>query len=680
MNFSIRSYLLLLVGAFAAPLVSILAYSIYADVERNVGVTKASVRSIAIAVAANTRRMLATNQIALENLAKRPRIRALDEKHCDAILQNFHELFPQFANLTTIDLTGRIPCSAVSQPGGSPVSVAKTEWFQRAAAEKRFLVGNPFIGPITGKLVSVIVSPIRDERNGVIGFLGLPLDLSVFDPQISAAPLLPGARYGLFSDNNVLIWRNEDAEHLVGKNMQGMEITKKILAIKDGEFESLGTDGVRRIFSVVPVPEANWYAFVSVPEAAIYSEPKRRAIFYTMLAVAALLAIAGIAIALARRIVQPTRSLTVTSRAIRNGRTDVRAVISGPTELAEVVKEFNDMVDSRLHRESELLESRTRLAEATHLGHLAYWEYDCAGARFLFNDRFYELLRTDTASVGGYMLPADEFINRFVHADDAARVANHTGKSCTTADALTSKNEEIRIRCGDGVTRWFLLLFRGDPATPGDGCRLVGAAQDIHDRKSAEEQIAFLAYHDALTLLPNRVLLRDRMEQTLALMERREKLVAICYLDLDGFKPVNDLYGHKVGDLLLVEVAKRLKNIVRSADTVARLGGDEFVLLLGDLNSISEIEHFLNRVLQEVAAPYDFNGHQPQISASIGVTLSSFDHSDSDTLLRHADQAMYVAKQAGKNRFSFFNPQQNEQVRDQHQCPGDGVESPRSFF
>jgi diguanylate cyclase (GGDEF)-like protein/PAS domain S-box-containing protein len=181
------------------------------------------------------------------------------------------------------------------------------------------------------------------------------------------------------------------------------------------------------------------------------------------------------------------------------------------------------------------------------------------------------------------------------------------------------------------------------------------ACRDITERKNAAAQFKFLAHYDALTRLPNRVLLSDRMAIAFAQARRSGQRVAVCYLDLDGFKAINDELGHDAGDDVLVEVAQRLQRSVRAGDTVARLGGDEFVLLLAGLEDEQACTALLSRVLAAVAAPLDLGGHLRRVSASLGFTLFPDDDGEPDVLLRHADQAMYRAKQAGKNRFHRFD-------------------------
>lgn len=197
------------------------------------------------------------------------------------------------------------------------------------------------------------------------------------------------------------------------------------------------------------------------------------------------------------------------------------------------------------------------------------------------------------------------------------------------------------------------------------GCVLV--FHDVTEKHALLEQITWRAGHDTLTSLPNRSLLADRMELAIANAQRQQHLLLVCLLDLDGFKPVNDRHGHEVGDKLLIEIAQRLSNCVRGGDTVARLGGDEFVLLVGNINSMTEIDPFFTRVLDEIARPFLCNDVATQVSASIGITVFPFDDHEPDTLLRHADQAMYEAKQTGRKRFHLFDAQMDLSIQKQHQ-------------
>jgi diguanylate cyclase (GGDEF)-like protein len=177
---------------------------------------------------------------------------------------------------------------------------------------------------------------------------------------------------------------------------------------------------------------------------------------------------------------------------------------------------------------------------------------------------------------------------------------------------------------------------------------------DITDLKRYQDACEFKAHIDPLTGLPNRVLLADRMDQALALAQRHGYVTALCYLDLDGFKAINDEHGHDAGDEVLKEVARRLQAVIRDNDTAARLGGDEFVLLLTHVGSPQEVERLLQRVLDAVASPVATDVALVGVTASIGVAMAPAQGLDGPGLLRRADTAMYAAKRLGRRQMHFF--------------------------
>ncbi len=184
----------------------------------------------------------------------------------------------------------------------------------------------------------------------------------------------------------------------------------------------------------------------------------------------------------------------------------------------------------------------------------------------------------------------------------------------------------------------------------------VGLFSDVTKEKQRQLKLEKIAHFDVLTGAANRILLSDRLRQAMAHHQRTGKVLAVCYLDLDGFKEVNDKLGHEAGDVLLQTIAQRMIDTVRSDDTVARIGGDEFVLLLGEFETSYQYELLLHRILKTIEMPCHLVGEIVQISASIGVTFFPGDYSEESLLLRHADQAMYIAKTSGKGRYHLFNP------------------------
>lgn len=227
-----------------------------------------------------------------------------------------------------------------------------------------------------------------------------------------------------------------------------------------------------------------------------------------------------------------------------------------------------------------------------------------------------------------------------------------------TARAVVATGQTERLELYFPVVEKYLDIS----LIPWDRNGFAAVFADVTERHYIQEQLHWAANHDILTQLPNRLLLSERLKQAIGQVQQTGKLLAVCYLDLDNFKPINDRWGHEAGDQLLVRMATRLQQHLRPKDTVARLGGDEFVLLLVDDASTTAIAAILQHLLAAIMEPCDIPLHSAvSLSASIGVTLFPRDETDPDALLRHADQAMYMAKQAGRNRYHFFDSDQDRQ-------------------
>ncbi|HAF43634.1 MAG TPA: PAS domain S-box protein [Gallionellaceae bacterium] len=182
----------------------------------------------------------------------------------------------------------------------------------------------------------------------------------------------------------------------------------------------------------------------------------------------------------------------------------------------------------------------------------------------------------------------------------------------------------------------------------------IGIVRDISERKRAEQKIAHLAHYDFLTDLPNRALFLDILNHSVQLAKRSKIKVAVLFLDLDGFKKINDTLGHDAGDLLLKEVAKRFRGCIRSADTVARVGGDEFIFVLDNIGAEENARNVANKLIAALAAPFDLKGQSCRVGGSIGISLYPDDAQEANELVKQADEAMYLAKQSGKNNCKHY--------------------------
>lgn len=240
-----------------------------------------------------------------------------------------------------------------------------------------------------------------------------------------------------------------------------------------------------------------------------------------------------------------------------------------------------------------------------------------------------------------------------IHPEDAARAL------ADTQAYLEGKKEtfvsEFRLRCKDGSWKWTLsrgmVISRAEDGRP---LRMIGTHTDISERKHSEAQVFRLAHYDQVTNLPNRILFLDRFEQEIKKSKRSGRAITLMYLDLDRFKEVNDTLGHDSGDLLLKETAARLLGCVRATDTVARMGGDEFTIILNNLENQLSTERIAQNILDRFAEPFHLGHELVYITTSIGISVYPVDGLEVEDLLKSADQAMYAAKEAGRNRYHYF--------------------------
>ncbi len=309
----------------------------------------------------------------------------------------------------------------------------------------------------------------------------------------------------------------------------------------------------------------------------------------------------------------------------------------------------NHEITDRKHAEDELAHAKERLELALEASSLSIWEYDIRQGLVVLDRHWAELVGGDP----GETVAQPKDLMRRVHREDARRMVQ--AAVATIRGGAPAFQEEIRIYCAEGWT-WVLCSGKVE-ARDADGraLRMVGTNRDITRQKLAEERIHRWAYFDRLTNLPNRRLLEDRLQQMLVQARRTRSLVALLFIDLDRFKPINDEHGHEVGDWLLQAAADRMRACVRQSDTVARIGGDEFVAVLPEIRTVDDAVAVAEKVRRALAEPFVVaDGRQLKISSSLGIALYPEHGRGPRDLIRHADEAMYDAKAAGRNAIALF--------------------------
>ncbi|MBZ4193937.1 MAG: EAL domain-containing protein [Candidatus Contendobacter sp.] len=320
-------------------------------------------------------------------------------------------------------------------------------------------------------------------------------------------------------------------------------------------------------------------------------------------------------------------------------------------------------ITDRKQAEAAFIASEKRWKFAIEGTDVGLWDWNLQTGEAFYSPRYKAMLGFAEDEIGD---TADEWTKR-IHPDDAPGVM--AALQPYMEGKPGSATVEFRMLCKDGSWQWTLghgLVVTHD--ADGKPLRMIGTNSDITAIKEHQNQLEYIAHFDALTHLPNRVLLADRLQQAMAQEQRRGQQLAVVYLDLDGFKAINDHHGHAAGDQVLITLAARMKQALREGDTLARLGGDEFVAVLIDLEDRSASLPMLTRLLAAAAQPVLVEDRTLQVSASLGVTFYPQSQDiDADQLLRQADQAMYQAKLTGKNRHYIFDAEQDSHLRGHHE-------------
>jgi diguanylate cyclase (GGDEF)-like protein/PAS domain S-box-containing protein len=309
------------------------------------------------------------------------------------------------------------------------------------------------------------------------------------------------------------------------------------------------------------------------------------------------------------------------------------------------ILEYDRQIMNRLHENEERMKLALSGADE------GTWDLSMPEERLNFDDQWGEILGFATEKDRPHNL--NEWA-RLIHIEDRAHVLKALQDH--VAGWASEYKAEYRIHSASGALKWVLghgrAVYRD---ADGRALRIVGITMDITQKKQTENRIWQLAHSDSLTGLPNRPLFYERLGQSIAQAARHHRKLALLFLDLDGFKQINDQFGHDTGDNLLQEVADRLRQNVREEDTVARIGGDEFIFILNDISDAGNAAIAAQKIIHSLSKPFVIHQNSCQIGGSIGISIFPDDSEQMETLVTQADDAMYKAKKNGKNNYQFFN-------------------------
>ena len=311
----------------------------------------------------------------------------------------------------------------------------------------------------------------------------------------------------------------------------------------------------------------------------------------------------------------------------------------------------NRDISERIEAETRMRESEERLVEAQRISHLGNWALDHVSGELFWSEQIFRLFEIDSHDFA----PTYEGFLNAVHPEDRDTVNSAYAHSLQTRQPYEIVH---RLLMRDGRIKWVYERCQTSFDAQGAPVRSIGTVQDITEQQVAQQRIEHMAHFDTLPGLPNRALFYDRLRQALVLAKRHEAGLTLLYMDLDGFKKVNDTQGHHAGDMVLKIAAERMSACVRESDTVSRLGGDEFTIILNDAHKQEDIAAIAQKIIDAISAPFDIDENRVHIGISIGIARYSEDASNEDELVRQADHAMYMAKMAGKNTYhiGFLDP------------------------
>ena len=342
------------------------------------------------------------------------------------------------------------------------------------------------------------------------------------------------------------------------------------------------------------------------------------------------------------------------------------AVTVYPIKPDHVVAVFDAITGRKQAKPAEqaLLQATERLALAQRAAGAGVWDWDIPTGTLTWSNELAQLFGLNPAAA----VATFDAWRSVVHPEDRQQAEEVIMASIRDHVPLFN---EYRIILPDGTVRWIDAF--GDTTYDADGTpqRMIGICIDASERKKAEAKIEFLAHHDHLTQLPNRFVALERLKMAMAYADRAHENVALLFLDLDRFKAINDTLGHTIGDLLLVEVARRLQACLRETDTVSRQGGDEFLIILTHIQDLDAVTGSAAKLVAALAEPYEIEGHLLAVTTSVGIAIYPNDARNAATLMQQADTAMYHAKGRGGNDFTFFSEQMNEAVALAHALRGE---------
>ncbi|MBI3804748.1 MAG: EAL domain-containing protein [Nitrospirae bacterium] len=653
---TLRTRLLLLALLAGIPTLSLAFYT--ASAQRQAAVAKVQEDALRMA------RLAASNQEqwfqgALQLLvafSRIPEVRRSDAAACSRLFSDLVKSYPYYTTFGVADVKGDLRCSSVPIQGR--LNVADRDYIRRVLLTHTLAVSDYQVGRVTGKPSINLGYPFFNDAGEVEGVVVAGLDLLKLNEKVKESGLPSTATLTMLDRNGIVLVRYPDFERWIGRRAPESERIQEILS-QGGEGEAPGAGGIPSLFGMTRLSGVGgeFYLSVAIPKEKAFADADRLLAHNLLwMGTVGLLVVMVTWAGGDRLILRRFDALVQTTVRLAGGDLTARTGQSEESgEIGQLARAFDKMAETLQGRVTQLREAEAR--------YRALVEHIPAGTFVSTLDD--QVLYISPQIERMFGIPAAVWMSeprywiKQIDPADRERVLAELQRFMTAGEPFVS---DYRMQTAAGALLWVhaeAVVVQDETGRP---YGIQGILLDITDRKMEAALLEHQALHDGLTDLPNRILLRDRLQQALLAGQREKKPIALLVMDLDRFKEVNDTLGHHYGDLLLKQLGLRLTALLRATTTVARLGGDEFALLLPGATAEGATV-VVQKVLKALETPFLLEGQTVHIGASIGIALFPEHGADADLLLQRADVAMYAAKQSGSGYAMYLSERDPHSAR-----------------
>ncbi len=641
---ALKFRVLLLLLMISLPSIGMLSYHTLHERKLAIAQSRSMAIEVTRQIAYVQKQIIERTRHYLDQLVTAAALQQPEDPACSAYLASVLKLNDALVNIGVPLPNGDLLCNALPLPGR--INVADRRYFQSSLNLRSFAIGE-FQHDRAAQRTSVnfstaVISPLT---NAVVGVAVAVVPLDWWSKQLTEFNLPADALAFISDDQGTVVASFPESAQAQGKNKTLFGLSSRTSAADLSTAAVIGTDGVTRIFNhslLYQTAEGRGISLsVGIPIDAAISAANRRFMLSLTLFLGLVAVMAALAFRLLKRsVVQPLAELTAATETLQAGLHSDDLSYSGSRELVFLQQCFQHMATIRLQAEQAANRSNEELNAVFDALPDLYFRLNRDGIILDYKaKKRSELYVAPEQFLGQRMVDVLPPAASAIFETHLERLKHDSDSSCF--EYPLDVNHELRF-------------FEARVSTIRGSSDLVVVCRDITDKKITADYIHHQANFDTLTGLPNRHMLLDRIEQEIKKSHRSQLPMAILFLDIDGFKEVNDTLGHDQGDRLLIDVAGRLCHSVRDEDTVARQGGDEFSIILSQLKDVSVVDGVAKAILKAMAQPFTLEGDVVHVSGSIGITFYPHDAQRVDDLLRAADQAMYAAKGQGRNRFNYF--------------------------